>query len=682
MKIATKLGGGYLLVLAMVLICGGAGLYGVTKLSGLLDFITGPAWNTADGAMEGSIGIEAEMIGIGQIVSGQANEKAARGLIEEGQATAEEALGRMIAAGLLSSAEVDRVKTQKQGFRDAQSQLLLSYQSFYQADEQLRTNFDQFQELMVQAEEIGDAAVESLETYPDEPVTWNSGLGEKWSAADGGMETQIELLTRFYNYQRLVSLMDTNASSEEAKVLRKLSAALASLQEKGGEIQSHPLFNSQKVASGAFSGQSFSQAIDTALTRHQRDFIDATAKFKQFRDHNHHYQAVSEAFLGTIEEIEEAGDSKVEGQMEIVESTQTTTFVLILAALTLGVLSALAVMYFVVREIIQLIQDMSYTSQKIADGDLTVQVCKSGTRASNDELVMLNLNMAKMTEELRQTIGEVATTSGMLASQAEELSAVAGETRENVLEQQNRTGQVASAVTQMSASSKDVSQSTRAALESANQAQKLASDGRQVVDTTLGAIQSLSGEVSSTADVIGQLSDDSEKIGSVLDVIRSIADQTNLLALNAAIEAARAGEQGRGFAVVADEVRSLAQRTQESTQEIQSVIEGLQQRTQQAHQAMDSSQQRVQASTEQAAQAGEALEAITREVQSIADQSTQIAAAMDQQECAAEEITESVVDIESKAGLAVSAVNQTSESSKELAQQAGNLQALVAKFKI
>ncbi len=675
MKIGTKLGGGYLLVFAMVLLCGVAGFYGINRLSTLLDYISGPVWDTADGAMEGSIGIEAEMLGTGMIVSGQGNPERAKALLDEGRQTADEALGRMISAGLMSDADVNRVKTSTDSFREAQTHLLHSYQSFDKANKSLDADFDRFQELMVSIESLGDAAVEKLEGNPDQPITWNSGLAESWGAADGGMETQIALLQRFYFYQRLIT------ATNSGPVTEKLAEALDSLREKGSEVIDHPLFQ-QKIRGGAYAGKSFAQALNQAIDQHESSFDTAIRALGELKKSRMHYDTQAESFLATIGEIEEIADGKIEGQAENIAQTQTLSYALIGIAMLIGLIISVAIMYLVVREIIHAIQGMSYASQKIADGDLTIRVCKQGQQAGNDELINLNVNMERMTQRLRETLSEVSTTSSMLASQAEELSSVAKETTDSVMEQQDRTTQVASAITEMSASSKEVADNTIRARDSADQAEQEAQKGQQVVTRTIESIRKLAQDVENTAEVINQLTTDSERIGSVLDVIQGIADQTNLLALNAAIEAARAGEQGRGFAVVADEVRTLAQRTQESTQEIQTVIAGLQSRTRDAYDSMGMSQQQAADSTSQAEIAGGALEIITREVQAIVQQNTQIAAAVTQQLGAADEISESVVQIESKANQAVTAANQTSESSHELARQASSLQTLVSRFKI
>jgi methyl-accepting chemotaxis protein len=301
---------------------------------------------------------------------------------------------------------------------------------------------------------------------------------------------------------------------------------------------------------------------------------------------------------------------------------------------------------------------------------------------SQDEIGDMSRSFNQMLEKLHNSMREVTSSTSQLAAAAEELSAITIDTNNAIESQRSETEQVATAMNEMNATVQEVANSATSAAEAAGNADNEASSGRNVVRDTIESIDQLAGDVEGTATIIKKLEGETESIGTVLDVIRGIAEQTNLLALNAAIEAARAGEQGRGFAVVADEVRSLASRTQASTQEIQAMIERLQGEARKAVVAMEQGQERAHSGVEKAAGAGESLEAITRAVAAISDMNTHIASAAEEQSAVADEINRNISNISQVAEQNTENANQTSRASEELAHLASELQSLVSQFKI
>lgn len=299
-----------------------------------------------------------------------------------------------------------------------------------------------------------------------------------------------------------------------------------------------------------------------------------------------------------------------------------------------------------------------------------------------DELGEMGTNFNQMATTFQELMNQLASASSQLAAAAEELSVVTAQSNEGIQRQQSDTEQMVTAINEMSASLHEVAQNAALTADAVSSADKEASSGKAVVVKTVATIQTMADEVQKTSDVITQLAADSDSIGTVLDVIRDIADQTNLLALNAAIEAARAGEQGRGFAVVADEVRTLAQRTQESTEEIQTTIMRLQGRAQSAVKVMEDGRAQAVKSVEQVGVAGAALDSIVQAVETINDMTTQIASAVEEQSAVSEEINRSIVSV-SDVNCEVSAgAEQTAKAGQEIAQLATDLRVMVAQFKV
>jgi len=311
------------------------------------------------------------------------------------------------------------------------------------------------------------------------------------------------------------------------------------------------------------------------------------------------------------------------------------------------------------------------------DGDLTQRLDEQG----NDEIATLSRGFNEFVGKMQNSIQQVASATEHLNSAARELETISSDSNQRMLQQHNETQQVATAVTEMAATVQEIAQSAESAANSAREADAEANTGRAVVTETSQSIHSLAGEVGQAATVINRVESESDAIGSVLDVIRGIAEQTNLLALNAAIEAARAGEQGRGFAVVADEVRTLASRTQQSTEEIQQMIERLQSGAKEAVQVMQGGQSTTQLTVEKATAAGDSLDKIVASVSTISSMNTQIATAAEQQSAVAQEIDRSIVQISRLAEQSEEGTSQLVAASETLTQLGEQLNSLIHQFK-
>ena len=351
---------------------------------------------------------------------------------------------------------------------------------------------------------------------------------------------------------------------------------------------------------------------------------------------------------------------------------------LLLLATVLALIFGLVAAWAITRQIVIPLNQTLKVAERVASGDLSHDL----TSTRQDELGQLQRAMQSMTVGLRELIGGISDGVTQIASAAEQLSSVTEQTSVGVNNQKIETDQVATAMNEMAATVQEVARNAEEASEAAVAADQQAREGDKVVGEAIAQIERLATEVGNSTEAMGHLKRESDKIGSVLDVIKSVAQQTNLLALNAAIEAARAGEAGRGFAVVADEVRSLAQRTQKSTEEIEELIVGLQTGTQQVATIMDNSRGLTDSSVELTRRAGSALANITRTVSTIQAMNSQIATAAEQQSAVAEEINRSVLNVRDVSEQTSSASEETAASSAELARLGIYLQTLVGRFRI
>ena len=346
----------------------------------------------------------------------------------------------------------------------------------------------------------------------------------------------------------------------------------------------------------------------------------------------------------------------------------------------IGILLGGAIATYISMSISNAMQRLLGRLEDIAqgEGDLTVVVDDSAKDETGDVARAFNLFVSK----IRGVISEVTDSSSQLSAAAEELSTVSQQTGEGVQQLSGETVQVASAMNEMTATVREVANNAERAASLAREASQSADEGSTVVNQTVVSVEQLSHEIGASVEAINRLKINSEEISSVLDVIKSIADQTNLLALNAAIEAARAGEQGRGFAVVADEVRTLAQRTQQSTSEIEVTISQIQTGTIEVVENMAKSSAQTTIVVNKANETGEKLEQIKVAIESMNNMSTLIASASEEQSAVSEEINRNVVNVQDLTTQSAASTEQTAETSLELAKLGEQLNGQVKQFKI
>ncbi|UVL43329.1 methyl-accepting chemotaxis protein [Pseudomonas sp. B21-040] len=334
--------------------------------------------------------------------------------------------------------------------------------------------------------------------------------------------------------------------------------------------------------------------------------------------------------------------------------------------------------WLLTRSIVTPLNRAVQAAETIAGGNLTKVIDIDG----NDEPARLLGALATMQANLRKTIEQIAGSATQLGAAAEELSTVTQEASRGLQQQNNEIEQAATAVNEMTAAVEEVARNAVSTSEASSQSTQAAREGRDRVVETVDAIQTMTHDVQNTSLMIEGLAAQGRDIGKVLDVIRAIAEQTNLLALNAAIEAARAGEAGRGFAVVADEVRALAHRTAQSTQEIEKMVAGIQNGTGEAVSSMQQSNQRTQSTLEMARAAGIALEQITQSIHLINERNLVIASASEEQAQVSREVDRNLVNIRDLATQSAAGANQTSAATHELSRLAVDLNAMVARFVI
>ncbi|CRM04576.1 Ribose and galactose chemoreceptor protein [Pseudomonas sp. 31 R 17] len=531
-----------------------------------------------------------------------------------------------------------------------QKAVITAYQQSLNKMREAYRNGNAARQVMGDKADIANAQINALDTnvqqMPDSP--------ERFAQFQAVSNAKEEFLLARYEVRGYTNNVNAENEARAAAQIEKTIAGLKSLNAVFGSSQQAAL-----------------SALETALGAYR-------SAVQSYKAANANIVAARAEMTTQGADIVTISDKLYDIQLDRrdAESAQARSLQLIstLLALLVGIIAA----WVITRQITRPLQDTLAVVERIASGDLShnIQVTR------RDELGVLQQGIQRMGTTLRELISGIRDGVTQIASAAEELSAVTEQTSAGVNSQKIETDQVATAMHEMTATVQEVARNAEQASLAAADADGQARAGDKVVAEAIAQIERLAAEVARSTDAMTHLQQESNKIGSVMDVIKAVAEQTNLLALNAAIEAARAGEAGRGFAVVADEVRGLAQRTQKSTEEIEGLVAGLQNGTQQVANAMNNSRSLTDSSVDLTRKAGASLENITRTVSNIQSMNQQIAAAAEQQSAVAEEISRSIVNVRDVSEQTATASDETAKSSVELARLGSQLQQMVSHFRV
>jgi len=644
MNMSSKIRAAFFLLTVLVLICGITGYYGVNKLSASLEYLTGPAWDTADGAMNGSIKTQAEMLVIEEVFAGLANLETAHDEIKGFADEAHESLELMKAAGLLDEATIRDIDEADEDFEEISVRVISEFKKFSAVDQRLSSNFFDFEILMSHAEIIGDGAVEELETNPNKTISWNSGLAQKWEAADGAMESQIGMLKTMYFYRRMLAFKDAQQSLAGMKV------GMDMLDEASEGMIGHSSFKKTRVPEGKYKGQSYSSALSQAVRKHKTDFAEASEIFKTYAAVRDDYEKSAAAILKVLVEIEAKGDGIIETEKEtiapVIDFANGMIVIVIIVAVMISIFMAIVILRSVNMQLGRDPAELMTISESMANGDLDIKI---------------DSNAVGVYGSIGQTIQKLLEIISGIKSGASEVSVASEQVSQGNANLSQRTQEQASSLEEVASSMEEMTGTVNQNSENAQHANQLAMAAREQAD--------LGGKVVGEAvTAMSEINDASKQIADIIGVIDEIAFQTNLLALNAAVEAARAGEQGRGFAVVASEVRNLAGRSATAAKEIKDLIKN--------------SVEKVENGSKLVTESGGALSEIVDSVKKVSDIVAEIAAASKEQSDGIGQVNTALLQMDEMTQQNASLVEEAAAASEAMGAQAQELDALVSFFKL
>ncbi len=636
-----------------------------------LSYIVGPAWDTADGAMETTIQIEAQMLAVNRLILGEDSQRVEQ-ILNTAITEVDTSSSRMIEAGLLSAAQTQQFSQFNSQYQQSRNALITSYKNYIET----KKSYDKATQVLVdfgeKLETLGDSAVEELEREPNRNITWQSDVMERWQAADGGMESNIGLLWKLYYTQRLLDGQD------DATQIKAIEQAIEFQKQANSEMFSTGRFT---ISAGEeWKNASYEEVFSQLNSQHEQAMMAIIESYRNYRQIYQEYTVTSLALLDFIAELEELADSKVEQQAVLILDGQAWAISSFKVLIIIALLVLLLLGWILVNQILSPIQRLQERVTDISEGngDLTLRV----NITTQDEFGELGKSFDKFIEKIQNLIADITQSTNLAKTAAVDLSATFKVTAEAVNKQTFEVNTISNATTAMTAISSQVISGAREISQSVLNIDKNAQSTLSNVRQAAQSVNELVAEVTQGTETINSLKNHVTSIEPVLADINGIAEQTNLLALNAAIEAARAGEQGRGFAVVADEVRSLATRTQGSTNTIQQSITQLRSSADESVRVINNSMLKGTQTTEITSQAEESLHQVAIEISRLTQMNQQTSDAITHQEQSVTSIASSLSHLQALCQSAQEKIQQSEHTMSALKLKQEDLALKMSKFKI
>ncbi|GHW19039.1 methyl-accepting chemotaxis protein [Vibrio cholerae] len=636
-----------------------------------LSYIVGPAWDTADGAMETTIQIEAQMLAVNRLILGEDSQRVEQ-ILNTAITDVDTSSSRMIEAGLLSAAQTQQFSQFNSQYQQSRNALITSYKNYIET----KKSYDKATQVLVdfgeKLETLGDSAVEELEREPNRNITWQSDVMERWQAADGGMESNIGLLWKLYYTQRLLDGQD------DATQIKAIEQAIEFQKQANSEMFSTGRFT---ISAGEeWKNASYEEVFSQLNSQHEQAMMAVIESYRNYRQIYQEYTVTSLALLDFIAELEELADSKVEQQAVLILDGQAWAISSFKVLIIIALLVLLLLGWILVNQILSPIQRLQERVTDISEGngDLTLRV----NITTQDEFGELGKSFDKFIEKIQNLIADITQSTNLAKTAAVDLSATFKVTAEAVNKQTFEVNTISNATTAMTAISSQVISGAREISQSVLNIDKNAQSTLSNVRQAAQSVNELVAEVTQGTETINSLKNHVTSIEPVLADINGIAEQTNLLALNAAIEAARAGEQGRGFAVVADEVRSLATRTQGSTNTIQQSITQLRSSADESVRVINNSMLKGTQTTEITSQAEESLHQVAIEISRLTQMNQQTSDAITHQEQSVTSIASSLSHLQALCQSAQEKIQQSEHTISALKLKQEDLALKMSKFKI